>query len=40
MRWAGVVLIMIGAAFISYSEHMKPRPDEKPAPETQPLQLK
>jgi drug/metabolite transporter (DMT)-like permease len=28
VRWAGVILIMIGAAFISYSEHAK----EKPAP--------
>jgi drug/metabolite transporter (DMT)-like permease len=26
MRWAGVVFIMIGAAFISYSEHAKPKP--------------
>lgn len=31
VRWAGVVLIMIGAAFISYSEHAK----EKSAPQTQ-----
>jgi drug/metabolite transporter (DMT)-like permease len=30
IRWAGVILIMIGAAFISYSEHAK----EKPAPPT------
>jgi drug/metabolite transporter (DMT)-like permease len=29
-RWTGVVFIMIGAAFISYSEHSKP----KPAPAT------
>ena len=28
IRWIGVILIMIGAAFISYSEHTK----EKPAP--------
>jgi uncharacterized membrane protein len=28
MRWIGVVLIVIGAAFISYSQHVK----EKPAP--------
>jgi drug/metabolite transporter (DMT)-like permease len=28
MRWFGVILIVIGAAFISYSEHAK----EKPAP--------
>lgn len=26
VRWAGVVLIMLGAALISYSEHSKPRP--------------
>ena len=25
-RWAGVVLIMAGAALISYSEHAKPKP--------------
>jgi drug/metabolite transporter (DMT)-like permease len=30
VRWAGVVLIMAGAAFISYSEHAKPKP--APAP--------
>jgi drug/metabolite transporter (DMT)-like permease len=28
VRWIGVALIMLGAAFISYSEHAK----EKPAP--------
>jgi drug/metabolite transporter (DMT)-like permease len=28
VRWVGVILIVIGAAFISYSEHLK----EKPAP--------
>ena len=26
IRWAGVVCIMIGAALISYSEHVKPKP--------------
>src|SRR5512139_3256264 len=26
IRWAGVVLIMVGAAFISYSEHSRPKP--------------
>ncbi len=26
VRWIGVVFIMIGAAFISYSEHAKPKP--------------
>ena len=30
VRWFGVILIVIGAAFISYSEHAK----EKPAPPT------
>ncbi len=29
LRWAGVVFIMIGAALISYSEHVKSKP---PAP--------
>ncbi len=28
VRWLGVILIVVGAAFISYSEHVK----EKPAP--------
>lgn len=27
IRWAGVVLIMIGAVLISYSEHRKEKPD-------------
>jgi len=26
IRWVGVVFIMIGAAFISYSDHAKPKP--------------
>jgi len=30
LRWVGVVLIVIGAAFISYSQHAK----EKPSPPT------
>ncbi len=30
VRWAGVALIMIGAALVSYSEKNKPKP---PAPE-------
>ncbi len=30
VRWAGVILIVVGAAFISYSQHAK----EKPAPPT------
>jgi drug/metabolite transporter (DMT)-like permease len=25
-RWLGIILIVIGAGFISYSEHAKPRP--------------
>jgi drug/metabolite transporter (DMT)-like permease len=29
-RWAGVVFIMIGAAFISYSEHAKSKPAPSP----------
>jgi drug/metabolite transporter (DMT)-like permease len=30
-RWTGVALIVLGAAFISYGEHNKPRPAEIPA---------
>jgi drug/metabolite transporter (DMT)-like permease len=30
VRWAGVILIVVGAAFISYSQHAR----EKPAPPT------
>jgi uncharacterized membrane protein len=30
-RWVGVILIMIGAGFISYSEHAKKKPAEPPA---------
>jgi drug/metabolite transporter (DMT)-like permease len=36
-RWIGVVFIMIGAAFISYSEHSKPKPapaDQQATPAT------
>ena len=32
IRWIGVALIMLGAAFISYSEHAKPK---SPPPATQ-----
>lgn len=32
VRWIGVILIVIGAAFISYSQHMK---EEPPPPATQ-----
>jgi drug/metabolite transporter (DMT)-like permease len=31
IRWIGVILIMIGAAFISYSEHAKEKPAAPPA---------
>lgn len=31
VRWAGVIFIMIGAAFISYSEHAKPKTEAAPA---------
>jgi len=34
MRWAGVVLIVIGAAFISYSQHAKEKPAPPPTAET------
>lgn len=30
VRWAGVILIMLGAALISYSEHEKPKPASTP----------
>ncbi len=32
LRWAGVVLIMLGAALISYSEHVKEKAAPAPAP--------
>jgi drug/metabolite transporter (DMT)-like permease len=32
IRWAGVVLIMLGAALISYSEHSKPKAPAVSAP--------
>jgi len=36
IRWVGVALIMLGAAFISYSEHAKkPAPPDGPAQVTQ-----
>jgi len=31
VRWAGVVLIMLGAALISYSQHVKDEPAKTPA---------
>jgi uncharacterized membrane protein len=33
-RWIGVVLIMLGAAFISYSEHAKEKPASPPVRQT------
>lgn len=33
-RWIGVVLIMAGAAFISYSEHVKPKASPAPSAPT------
>jgi drug/metabolite transporter (DMT)-like permease len=32
VRWAGVVLIMLGAVLISYSEHSKPKPPAVSSP--------
>jgi uncharacterized membrane protein len=32
VRWTGVVLIVIGAVFISYSEQTKPKPGDAAAP--------
>jgi drug/metabolite transporter (DMT)-like permease len=34
VRWSGVALIMLGAAFISYSEHQKEKPVPPAAVET------
>lgn len=34
VRWAGVLLIMLGAALISYSEHTRPRPALPPGEAT------
>ncbi|HZR16059.1 MAG TPA: EamA family transporter [Verrucomicrobiae bacterium] len=36
VRWAGVILIMIGAGLISYSEHQKERHSAGPATTSQP----
>jgi drug/metabolite transporter (DMT)-like permease len=36
IRWGGVVLIMIGAALITYSEHCKAKPTEVISPHAQP----
>jgi len=35
LRWSGVVLIMVGAALISYSEHIKEKPASPPDTATQ-----
>ena len=32
VRWAGVIFIMVGAALISYSEHVRPKPSPALAP--------
>lgn len=36
VRWVGVILIMIGAGFISYSQHAKEKP--APPPQSNPVQ--
>jgi len=36
LRWVGVAFIMLGAAFITYSEHAKPKP--RPVPEARAAQ--
>jgi drug/metabolite transporter (DMT)-like permease len=38
IRWIGVILIMIGAAFISYSEHVKEKPGPPPATTVNPIE--
>ena len=40
VRWIGVVLIMIGAAFISYSQHVKEKPTPQPATMQEPVSPK
>jgi drug/metabolite transporter (DMT)-like permease len=37
VRWIGVILIMIGAAFISYSEHAKEKPAPPPTTSQEPV---
>lgn len=39
LRWAGVLLIMIGAALISYSEHQKDRTTAPASAPTQPASV-
>jgi len=36
VRWSGVALIMLGAAFISYSEHQREKPAPPPTETSQP----
>lgn len=36
LRWTGVILIVIGAALVSYSEKVKNKPPQPVAPATQP----
>jgi drug/metabolite transporter (DMT)-like permease len=38
IRWIGVILIMIGAAFISYSEHAKGKPVPPPTATVNPIE--
>jgi drug/metabolite transporter (DMT)-like permease len=35
IRWTGVILIMIGAGFISFSEHAKAKPKATEPPASQ-----
>ncbi len=37
LRWVGVVLIVVGAALVSYSEHVKEKPADKPRAHAQTL---
>lgn len=37
LRWVGVVLIVVGAALVSYSEHAKEKPADKPRVQDQTL---
>jgi drug/metabolite transporter (DMT)-like permease len=38
IRWIGVIFIMIGAAFISYSEHAKEKPAPPPVSTVNPIE--
>ena len=37
MRWVGVILVVIGAAFISYSQHAKDKPAPPPPQSSAPI---